>query len=260
MVLLDLFLSSILFAGFACCHHYFSGNVLFLGKEYPDFLFLGLIFGGSSSSSAPAVCVCARGMLLFLPLPIKENKYNLIPTLLLLLPQPILCFFSSPSSQTRVPGHFLHPLAFFPAPWSHQFLHLVLGLQSPLTACARHAPTLCSIFDLCGLCSWRQSASPRNGCFSTVAVEYREASLWTETEQQLYVPNCLYRSAYPIDRIGLSIVRWEPLCLSSTDVLLLNGMQITVWEPVPLHYRCRKLLPAITSSFFSSLWGAPYGG
>jgi len=57
MVLFDLPLSCILFAGFACCHDYFSGSVLTLKKEYPNFLFLSLILGGSSSGSAPDVCV-----------------------------------------------------------------------------------------------------------------------------------------------------------------------------------------------------------
>lgn len=143
-------------------------------------------------------------------------------------------WFSSPSSQTRVPRHFLHPPAFFPAPRSLQFLYLLLGLQSPLTACARHTPALCSLVWPACLRSLRQSANPRTGCFSTVAVGCREADLWTGTEQQQVTPGscsgvtaCM-RSAYPIDHISVSIVRWELLSLSITDVLLPNGMQITV--------------------------------
>lgn len=149
---------------------------------------------------------------------------------------PILHFFawfSSPSAQTRVPGHFLHPPAFFPAPRSLRFLHLLLGLQSPLTACARHTPAPCSLFDLPGLRGLRQTANPRTGCFSTVTVGCREAGFWTGTEQQQVTPGscsgvtaCMH-SAYPIDHISVSIARWELLSLSSTDVLLPNGMQIT---------------------------------
>lgn len=60
MALFDLGLSFIIFAGFACCHYCFIGNVLSLKKEYLKFLFLGLIFAGSSSSCAQALCACQR--------------------------------------------------------------------------------------------------------------------------------------------------------------------------------------------------------
>lgn len=94
MVPFDLALSSILFAGFACCCAYFSGNVLILKKEYANFLFLGLIFGGSSSSSAPALCVCKRHIAISsFAHKRKENKRNLSPTLLPpIAPSYILCF------------------------------------------------------------------------------------------------------------------------------------------------------------------------
>ena len=111
----------------------------------------------------------------------------------------------------------------------------------------------------------RQSASPRTGCFSALAVECREAGLRTGTEQQQVTPGsysgvtaCM--EVLSLDHTGVSVVRWEPLSLSSTDVLLPNGMQVTVWELMSLHYRCRKLHSAITWCCFSSLWGAPYGG
>lgn len=52
MALFDLDLSFIIFAGFSRCHDCFIGNVLSLKKEYLEFLCLGLIFTGSSSSTA----------------------------------------------------------------------------------------------------------------------------------------------------------------------------------------------------------------
>lgn len=60
-------LSFIIFADFSCCHDCFIGNVLSLKKEYLKFLFLGLIFAGSGSSSAQALCGCQSHSLLSLP-------------------------------------------------------------------------------------------------------------------------------------------------------------------------------------------------
>lgn len=84
MVLFDLALSSILFAGFACYRDYFSGNILILKRNTQPFFSLGLIVGSSSSSSsAPALCVCKRHIAIStFAHKRKENKCNLSPTLL----------------------------------------------------------------------------------------------------------------------------------------------------------------------------------
>lgn len=94
----------------------------------------------------------------------------------------LLCFLH-PSPRLGFLDSFFHPLAFFPPLWFVQFLHLLLGLESPLTACAR-LPALCSIWP-----SWPQPWGkvqvPELGVFSVlVAVECKEMGLKTGSGQQ----------------------------------------------------------------------------
>lgn len=175
----------------------------------------------------------------------------------------LLACFSSPFPQTSVPGYFFHPLAFFPPPWFLQFLHLLLGLQSSLTACAR-LPALYSIWPSCPV-----SHEPKCKFQNWVVLVFW--LLWSARKQawklgQSNSKLCLaalqgqYGSAFLIDHTDVSVVRWELLSLSSMGILLPKAMQIAAWE-LSLHYadRCRKFPPVITWCFFS-LWGDPYGG
>lgn len=62
-------------------------------------------------------------------------------------------------------------------------------------------------------------------------------------------------SAYPIDHISVSIVRWELLSLSSTDVLLPNGMQVIVGNLCHYTIDAEFILPllAVSSPLFEEL-------
>lgn len=171
----------------------------------------------------------------------------------------LFAWFSSPFPKIRVPGYFSHPLPFFPPPWFLQFLHLLLGLQSSLTACARPL-----VLYLTFLPSepWGKVQVPELGVSGVlVAVECKETG-WKLGQSNSRVSKVSlaalqgqYGSASFIDHIGVSVVRWKLLSLSSMGILLPKGMQIAPWE-LSLHYadRCRKFPPVLdVSSLFEEL-------
>lgn len=125
-----------LFAEFACCHDYFSDNGLTLKKEYPNFLFLGLIFSGSSSSLAPALCMQGACCYFFFCPQEKTNTTSVLHSCLL-LPSPSLLDF--PPKRGFLDTFFIL--------WHSFQLHDLHNCftayydSSLLTACARHTPS-----------------------------------------------------------------------------------------------------------------------